>query len=283
MNIESILAGLEIYDGKYKREHIEAALKQKEEVIPHLIAILEKVKDEPQNYIEDSDYQAHIYALMLLGHWRETRAHQVIIDLASLPEPIPDELFGDIITENLAVVLLQTCGGSIDKIKELANNKDAYEFSRGAAITAITYAAIEGLITREDALSFLGGLLTKGNAPEGSPFYDQLACSICDLYPEEVMDQVQNAYEQELIDRVFVGIEDFQAALKDGKEKCLADVRKELDRQSLDDIHKVMKDWVCFNDERAQPFTPEPKPPNIPNFSYQVAPKQKKKKAFWEL
>lgn len=283
MNTEEILAGIEIYDGKYKREHVEAALKQKEEIVPHLIAILEKVKDDPETYLEESDYQAHIYSLMLLGHWRETKAHQVIIDLASLPEPLPHELFGDIVTENLAVVLLQTSGGSIDKIKELVNNKDAYEFSRGAGMTAITYAVIEGLIAREDALSFFGGLLTKGQALEGSPFYDQLACAICDLYPEELMDQVQKAYEQDLIDRVFVGIEDFQAALKDGKEKCLADVRKELDRQSLGDIHKVIKEWVYLDDESDRPFIPESKPPKIPNFSYQAAPKQKKKKAFWEL
>lgn len=42
MNINEILAGFEIYDGEYKREHIEAALSHKEEITPHLIAILEK-------------------------------------------------------------------------------------------------------------------------------------------------------------------------------------------------------------------------------------------------
>jgi hypothetical protein len=282
MNIEEILTGIEIYDGKYKREHIEAALNQKEEIIPHLIAILEKVRDEPQNYTTaDSDYYAHVYAVMLLGHWRETKAHQVIIDLVSLPNSLPHDLFEDILTEDFPTILLRTSGGSLEKIKGLVTNKNAYEFSRGAAITAITYAVLEGIITREDALSFLGGLLTKDQANENSDFYSQLACSICDLYPEELMDKVHAAYDQGLIDKFFVGIEEFQEALKDGKEKCLANLSEQLSRHSLEDIHKSMEWWACFNQERDQLFAP--KQP-ILEFWDQPAPKKpKKKKAFWEL
>lgn len=279
MNIDEILAGIEIYDGKYKREHIEAALNQKEEITPHLITILEKVRDDPQNYTEDSDYQSHIYAVMLLGHWRETKAHQVIIDLASLPEPLPHDLFEDIITEDLPTILLRTCGGSLEKIKELVTNKNVYDFCRGAAITAITYAVIEGITAREDALSFFGGLLTEDQASEDSIFYSEIACSICDLYPEELMDVIHSAYEQGLIDESFVGIDEFQQALKDGKEKCLADLSERLSNRSLEDFHKSMEWWACFNHERDKPFVPKQ-----PLFELwdKPAQKPKKKKAFWE-
>jgi hypothetical protein len=280
MNIDEILAGIEIYDGKYKREHIEAALNQKEEIIPHLIAILEKVRDNPQKYTGDSDHHAHVYALMLLGHWREAKAHQVIVDLSGLPTPFPYDLFGDITTEDLPIILLRTCDGSVEKIKELVANKNADEYTRGSGITAIAYAVIEGIITRENALSFFGGLFTKDEATEDSTFYSQLACSICDLYPEELMDIIQEAYDQELIDKFFVGIEEFQKALKDGKEKCLADLSESLSNRSLDDIHKSMEWWACFNREKDKPSVPEP-----PSFDYwnNPAPKPKKKKAFWDL
>jgi hypothetical protein len=280
MNIEEILAGLDIYDGKYQREHIEAALNQKEEIIPHLIAILEKVRDNPQKYTGDSDHHAHVYALMLLGHWREAKAHQVIVDLSGLPTPFPYDLFGDITTEDLPIILLRTCDGSVEKIKELVANKNADEYTRGSGITAIAYAVIEGIITREDALSFFGGLFTKDEATEDSTFYSQLACSICDLYPEELMDIIQEAYDQELIDKFFVGIEEFQKALKDGKEKCLADLSESFSNRSLDDIHKSMEWWACFNREKDKPSVPEP-----PSFDYwnNPAPKPKKKKAFWDL
>jgi hypothetical protein len=280
MNIDEILAGIEICDGKYKREHIEAALNQKEEIIPHLIAILEKVRDDPQKYTGDSDHHAHVYALMLLGHWREAKAHQVIVDLSGLPTPFPYDLFGDITTEDLPIILLRTCDGSVEKIKELVANKNADEYTRGSGITAIAYAVIEGIITREDALSFFGGLLTEDQASEDSTFCSEIACSICDLYPEELMDLIHSAYEQGLIDESFVGIDEFQQALKDGKETCLADLSERLSNRSLEDFHKSMEWWACFNHERDQPFVP--KQPLFEMWD-KPAPKPKKKKAFWDL
>jgi hypothetical protein len=279
MNIDEILAGLDIYDGKYKREQIEAALNQKEEIIPHLIAILEKVRDNPEKYTGDSDHHAHVYALMLLGHWRETKAHQVIVDLSSLPDPFPYDLFGDIITEDLSIILLRTCGGSVEKIKELVTNKNADEYSRGSGITAIAYAVVEGTITREDALSFFGGFFDE-DPTEDSTFYSQLACAICDLYPEELMDKIQVGFEQELIDKSWIGIESFQEALEDGKEKSLAHLSEKSSTGSLDDMHGSMEWWACFNREKDKPSVPEP-----PSFEYwnNPAPKPKKKKAFWDL
>ncbi len=217
---------------------------------------------------------------MLLGHWREAKAHQVIIDLVSLPESLPEDLFGDIITENLSEILLRTCGGSVEKIKELVTNKNAHEYSRGSAITAIAYAVIEDLITREDALSFFAGLFSSDQAAEDSFFYSQLACDICDLYPEELMDTIRGAYEQELIDEFFIGIEDFQRALDDGKDKCLENLRKKASNRSLDDFHKSMQSWACFDRETIKPSIP--KKTNLEFFA-NSAPKTKKKKAFWDL
>lgn len=280
MNIEEILAGLEIYDGKYKRKEINAAIEHKEEIIPHLIALLEKVRDAPQKYAENPNYHGHVYALMLLGHWQEAKAHQAIVDLVSLPEPLPDDLFGDVITEDLPVILLRTCGGSLERIKELAADKNAYEFSRGAAITAITYAAIEEIISREDALSFLSGLFPADEATEDSSFYSQVACAICDLYPEEVMETIQKVYDRGIIDEVFIGIEDFQKALDKGKEKCLEDLRKEKAYRSLKDIHKSMQCWACFEQEKKKPSIPKK---TVSDTFFKPEPKPKKKKSFWEL
>jgi len=280
MNIKEILDEIEIYDGKYKHKEITAALQQKEEIIPHLIAILEKVRDAPEKYIDYSDYYAHVYALMLLGHWREVKAHQVIIDLVSLPDPLPTDLFGDIITEDLDIILLRTCGGSLDKIKELVTNKNADEYSRGAAITAIAYAVIDNLITREDALSFLGGLFVEEQVDEDPTFYSQVACAIYDLYPEELMDTIKDAYDRDLIDRFFIGIADFQEALNDGKEKRLAQLRENFSDHSLDDIHKSMQGWACFSRGSDKPSVP--KQPAFQSWN-SPDPKQKKKKAFWDL
>jgi hypothetical protein len=90
--LSQTLRALEIYDGTYKREYVDAAIEMKEEITPYLIEILEKVLSNPAEYIAREDYHAHIYALMLLGHFGEHRAHKPIVELFSQPGDIPDKL-----------------------------------------------------------------------------------------------------------------------------------------------------------------------------------------------
>ena len=81
----------------------------KEEITPHLIEILENALADPDSYIQNEDLYDHIYSLMLLGHFSEPKAHNVIIDLFCLPNDMPHELFGDLTTSDLPAILLRTC------------------------------------------------------------------------------------------------------------------------------------------------------------------------------
>ena len=134
MHIEEIIDSLKLFDGTYKHKEIEEALACKDEIIPYLIEILEEVLIYPIKYAEDDNYFGHIYALMLLGHFKENRAHKIIVDLFSLPNDLPYQLFGETITEDLPVILLNTCGGTFQEIKRLALNQGAYEYCRGSAL-----------------------------------------------------------------------------------------------------------------------------------------------------
>ena len=81
-----ILNALKTYDGIYKKKQVDAAIELKEEITPSLIEILENVLSNNQTeYMEDNDYFGHIYAIFLLAHFKENKAHKIIIDLCSLP------------------------------------------------------------------------------------------------------------------------------------------------------------------------------------------------------
>jgi len=116
---------LEVFDGKYKREEVDAAIAHKSEIVPRLLAILENVLADPEKFAEDESYSGHTYALMLLGHLRESKAHRLIIDLCGLPADLPYRLFGDLITEDMPVILLRTCNRSLETIKGLICDKNA--------------------------------------------------------------------------------------------------------------------------------------------------------------
>lgn len=247
--ISEILNGFKVYDGVYKKELIEAAIELKKEITPFLINILNRVLSSPDEDIDHDDYYDHIYALMLLGHFKEPKAHKVIVDLFGLPDRIPDRLFGDITTSDLPVILLNTCGGSMDLIKSMAFNKKTDDYCRISALHAMAYGVVENIMAREDVLAFYGQLFTGNETDPDSDFWGLLANLVCDLYPEELMDRIEKAYEEGLIYSGTIGYEEFEDALRDGKEKCLNNLKMDLEYRSLDNIHDSMSWWACFNQE----------------------------------
>jgi hypothetical protein len=247
--IPEILDSFRILDGTYKREQIDAAIMFKQVIIPYLIKILENVLADPEKYVEDENLYDHIYALMLLGHFKEPGAQKVIIDLFSLPDDMPHKLFGDITTSNLPVILLNTCDGSIEFIRSMILNKQANDYCRVSAGQALAYAVIEGYVSREKVIAFFKTLFTGQEADAISDFWGLLACCICDLYPEESLDVIKHAYDDELIMPGFISYSEFENAVVRGKEKCLAKLKVDLERDCLDDVHERMSWWACFNEE----------------------------------
>lgn len=247
MEIDDLVKSLETYDKKYKRDEIDEALIKRQEITPHLISILEKVLQDPEKYADpDSDYWGHIYAFMLLGHFCETKAHDVIVDLFSLPNDLPSGLFGDSVTGDLPIVLLRTCGGNTERIRDLILNKSAYDYCRGSALQALSYTLIEGYITREEILSFYRELFSEKRAFPGSAFHNILATCIYDIYPEEMMETIDKAYDVGLIHSGYIGHEEFTEILKGGKEKCLDNLRAKIQERQIVNIHDSMSWWACF-------------------------------------
>jgi len=265
-NVIKLLEAFRILDGIYKKEQVDAAIEMKEEITPHLIEILENVLADPDAYIENDERYDHIYSLMLLGHFKESKAHNLIIDLFSLPDEMPHELFGDLTTSDLPTILLRTCGGSLERIRSMASNKDVDDYCRISALNAMAHAVVEGIASREEVISFLGTLFTGNETDEDSDFWGLLASLAHDLYPEELMDTIKKAYDDGLIASGMIRYEDFEQALEDGKERCLERLKSDLERQSLDDIHDSMSWWACFNEESQ--FYSAQEPDDLINYSH---------------
>ncbi len=246
--IDEIITAFETYDGEYKREHVDAALARRDEIIPELIAILENVNANPEYYIyEEANYFAHNYAVLLLGYFKATEAHQTLIELASLPDELPDFLLGDTITEDFSAVLFNTCGGCLEEIKRLVMNRSAYVYCRSAAMQALSFAVVEGLISRDEAFAFLGPLFTGNEASPYSSFWDLLAFTIYDLHPKGMMDVIKWAYQRGLISPRSTTTQEFIDRNELSVEDALADIRMDLKRYTPDDFHKRMEWWACFN------------------------------------
>ena len=278
--IANILATLETFDGTYKRDEVDAALALQDEITPHLIDVLRNVLADPVAYFDKPDSFGHVYAIELLGHFREVRAHDVIVDLASLPPEIPHDLFGDIITEDLAAILFATCGGSIARVKELLLNREADEYCRSAAAHALVYATVEGVVPRQEILALFGSLFTGNEAASDSGFWDLVAGSAYDLYPEELMPVIEKAYAYGLITGDVVGLESFERVLKRGRDRARKEIKDEIKRYMPDDFHDRRSWWACFRQQPKVTRSPAPsaKKRSRPKRSKRPKPRPRRKR-----
>ncbi len=256
--ISAILQTLERYSGSYEREGVDGAIAHREEITPYLIESLEKLAADPTPYLEDLDYYLHSYALMLLGHFRETRSHEAIVKVFG--RPFPDDglfkLFGDITTENLPIILFNTCGGSFDLIKSLVLNRQADDYVRGSAAHALVYGVAAGQLPRQEVLAFFGTLFTGEEAEPSSDFWSLIGNCSLDLQPGEFAPLLREADERGLLNGFMFNDDDVSKALTHSVDKCLVRIRQEMERHSLDDLHQEMSSWSNFQDYEPFPTLP---------------------------
>ncbi|HHE65654.1 MAG TPA: DUF1186 domain-containing protein [Bacteroidetes bacterium] len=285
--IEKILHELNEYDGIYKREAVDAAIVRKDEIIPHLIKILDNILENPEKYVEDKNFMGHMYAVKLLEYFKVTEAHKVIVDVFSMPNRIPSDLFGDSVTEDLPMILFRTCGGNVEDIKSLITNREAYDYCRASACTALNFAVIEGMASREEVLEFYASLLTEDAADEYSDFWGWLVHAMCKLYPEKHLMTIKRAFDNDLIqDAGFLAIityEEVEDYIDKGLEACLEGIRETFNRFSPDEdnFHSEMEWWAAFGDTNPRTYNRlEPKeitPPKAHSHTDHQAKTKKKK------
>ena len=237
--IEELLADLDFWTGRTKIELVDEAIERWGEIVPHLLAHLELVIADSDGYF-DEDHDLLPYALLLLTHFREQRAHPLMLSLFALSGGVLNELLGDIKTTLLPAFLLRTSGGSLDGVKALVLNRSADQFVRWAAMEALCLAVAAGMADRTEIIDFLKGLLTGEEDVPDSYFWAGVANSLCDLYPDDVMEVVRKAYEDGLIIPGAINLKDFERTLVLGLEDSLANVRRELAWRVPDNIEELL-------------------------------------------
>lgn len=98
MNLR-IFKGYERFEDQYPIEAVKYALANREEAVPELLEILEYTLNNVENLSRDPKYLVHFPAIYLLAYFREARAYETIIRIASLPDEQIFGLLGDTVTE----------------------------------------------------------------------------------------------------------------------------------------------------------------------------------------
>ena len=221
LSVEEMMEIFSYDDQVFPRHALRQAVEKKEEITPNLLKALERAADDPEDVLEAGD-DSYIYAMFLLAQFREKRAYPLIIKLASHTPELVDDLLGDIPTEDLANVLASVSTGDVGLIAELAENREAEEFSRAAAIRSWLALVVSGDRSREEAVAYYKGLFEGGLEDRNEVVWSELVDAANDLYPEEVYDHIKKAYDDGLVDEYIVDPEWVDEQIDLGKDAVLA-------------------------------------------------------------
>ena len=251
METAAILRQLERATGKFPRAAVEAAVARRDEVIPELLRILAETVDRARQLEAEGDYMAHLYAMFLLAQFRETRAYPLVVRFALLPSDLLDSLSGDFLTEDLGRVLASVCGGELEGIQSIIENERADEWARGTALSSLVTLVAAGEKSRDEIVSYFAGLFRGKLQRRWSHVWDALVSHSSDLYPAELLDDIEKAYEDGLVDPGYIGFDDVQGDLARGKDGVLAKLADNPHRRLVHDTVKEMEWWASFHEDRA--------------------------------
>jgi hypothetical protein len=258
VEIDEILEEFAWFDRKFKREAVEAAIARRDEIVPELLRVLEEIADPElaAGLNADGEYMAHLYAMFLLAQFRETRAYPLMLKIALLPSDLLEALFGDCITENFGSVLASVCGGDLEGIKSIIENPDADEWVRGSALAALVTLVAAGVKSREEILDYFARLFHGRLTDRNQIVWSDLVVYSTDLYAPELLGEIEQAYEQGLIDTTMITLDDVKGDLARGEEWALASLVRNSHRRLVDDTVKTMEGWASFNQEKTLRLPP---------------------------
>ncbi|MGC9347482.1 MAG: DUF1186 domain-containing protein [Anaerolineae bacterium] len=246
MNTRRIMETFEHHTGRFPRAAVQVAMRHPDEITPQLLAVLERAVEDIEAIDDDPGYMAHFYAFYLLAQFREERAYPLIVDFFSIPGEITLDVTGDFVTEDLGKVLASVSGGDIEPMKTLVENPAVNEFVRGAAMDGMLTLVVEGVRTREEIQAYFGELFHGGLSRDDAFVWSALVSRATDLYPEELMDEIRQAFAEDLVDEMFIDLDWVKETLAGGKAAALERLRENTHLHFVEDTVEEMQWWASF-------------------------------------
>lgn len=244
---------LEYNRGTFPRRALGEAIANRHRITPELLHIIKQAKENLQKLVYEEDYVAHFYAMYLLAQFREARAYPLIVDFFSIPGEITLDLMGDMVTEDLGRILASVSHGDTSLMEKLVENERANEYVRNAALRGMVTLWAEGEKPRDELTAYFQNLFRGGLEREYSYVWDGLVSCCTDLYPEEVLEDIEQAFKDDLIDEMSIDLPWVRKRLALGKENVLDDTRRDRHHTFIRDTVKEMEWWVCFDAPEESP------------------------------
>jgi hypothetical protein len=224
---------------------LESADAHRGVLVQPLLQLLDRCVTDPDSASE-ADAQLFCYALYLMARWRETRAYQLVIRWLSLPDAASTRLSGDVSTQDGARILAAVCDGDLEPIKRLVLNRDADEFSRGVAVSALALLAVWAEVPRDTILDYFAWLAREGLERQRNYAWGALAAESADIEALAVFPDLRRAYDEGFIDPQVIGRSELDEVEASPRGDLLERMK---DRYPpIDDIATATSWWARFGE-----------------------------------
>ena len=244
MDAQQITSELERLDGSFPGDVIQYALEHREEVTNLLLNILEQSTIVVDRLLSEENYFGHIYAMFLLAQFREKKAYPLVAEFFSLPGETTWELAGDIVTEDLGRILASVSCGDTTILKKMIENSALDEMVRAAAMDSLLVLLASEEIRREDLVDYFSELYRKRLEKEKSMIWNHLVVSSVNIHPKELLEEIEDAYRNNLVDDDFISFSQVEEALLSGNETVLGWLRQNKAYMLVTDAISDISKWL---------------------------------------
>lgn len=253
---------LETFTGQLPLAALAEADAARDAIAPELLAELARVAADPTSAQADG-YVLHLYAMLLLAHWRDTRAYRPLVALGHLGEAVTDAIFGQLAYDNYGRALASVCDGDIAPLAALVDAPDADFWARSSALEALTLAALEGRAPAAAVGDFLAEFGTREadalrNTPDAdSPLLELTVIHLADLGAVDHLPRIRAWYAAGLVDASLAELADIEADVQRplaARQAALRDAGQSL----IDNVAREIADWPALFHQPAFSLPPIP-------------------------
>jgi hypothetical protein len=247
-SIDDIVDDLRYLTIGFPEAAIEHALNTQVEMTPILLNFLDEVIHHYESI--ETYYFGHLHALYLLAQFREKQAFHRVIKIMSLPNEWPEDLLGDTITEDLHNIVASLYNGDLASIHAIIENTDIDTWSRNAALKTLLVLVKERILERSEVILYFKTLFDHPSFRDDYMATTHLINVSCDLYPDELQDQIQIAFDRGMVDEYSVDMKWVKSVLSKTKDAALTESLTNKHYGLIDDkTIRRMKHWACFSEK----------------------------------
>ena len=205
-----------------------------------------------ENLSRDSKYLIHFPAIYLLAFFRETRAYESIIRIASLSDEQIVCLLGDMVTEDFKNIIASVCDGNIGPIKSIIEDSSLNEYVRSQALQSLLILLNYGMVSREALVSYFKELINGKLEEDYSCVWDELPLFCALIHPKGLKEDIDKAVADGKIMEIIANLDFVDDQLKKGSVgEVLDELKKDEDYAfiSKEDVNEL-EEWLdAFSDD----------------------------------